>query len=243
MPAGRLTPRERRRIARGVADGLAYAEIARGLGRPTSTVSREVRRNGGPTAYRADRASRSDRALRAAEHRAPARAYGRDTGAGRAYGAVRAYEEQCAAVLIRSGLPRMPARALAGLCTTDEGALTASELVGRLRVSPASVSKAIAFLEGRGLVRRERDGRRRERYLIDDDALYRATIAAARGTEHLGVTARQGVHVLGPGTPAGARLEIVARFVDFVAESLARAADQARAARHPWPATPPDGTG
>ena len=251
MPAGRLTPRERRRIARGVADGLPYAEIARSLDRPTSTVTREVRRNGGPTAYRADPAHR------ATERRAHRRGQPADRGPepsararGRDAEAVRAYEEQLAAVLMRSGLPRMAARALAGLCTTDEGARTASELVRRLQVSPASVSKAIAFLEERGLVRRERDeGRRehserrsRERYLIDDDALYRSTVAAARATAHLGLTARQGVRVLGPGTPAAARLETVARFVDFVSESIARTADQSRAVLHARPATPPDGT-
>ena len=38
----------------------------------------------------------------------------------------------------------------------------------RLQVSPASVSKAIAFLEEQGLIRRERDERRRERYFVDE---------------------------------------------------------------------------
>jgi len=33
--AGRLTYEERRRIAAGLADGLAYTEIARRLDRPT----------------------------------------------------------------------------------------------------------------------------------------------------------------------------------------------------------------
>ena len=59
MPGGRLTQQERQQIALGLADGLAYAQIARGLGRPTSTVTREVMRNGGPTAYRADLAHRA----------------------------------------------------------------------------------------------------------------------------------------------------------------------------------------
>ena len=42
MPGGRLTQEDRRHIAAGLAEGLGYAEIARRLGRPTSTVSREV---------------------------------------------------------------------------------------------------------------------------------------------------------------------------------------------------------
>lgn len=64
MPGGRLTQSERQQIALGLADSLPYAEIARRLDRPTSTITREVMRNGGPTAYRADLAHR------ATEHRA-----------------------------------------------------------------------------------------------------------------------------------------------------------------------------
>lgn len=59
MPGGRLTQKDRQQIALGLADGLAYAEIARGLERPTSTITREVMRNGGPTGYRADLAHRA----------------------------------------------------------------------------------------------------------------------------------------------------------------------------------------
>ncbi|GAA1160491.1 hypothetical protein GCM10009654_16010 [Streptomyces hebeiensis] len=48
MPGGRLTQQDRRRVAAGLADGLPSAEIARRLDRPTSTISRETGRNGGP---------------------------------------------------------------------------------------------------------------------------------------------------------------------------------------------------
>lgn len=73
MPGGRLTQQERQQIALGVADGLAYAEIARRLDRPTSTVTREVMRNGGPTAYRADLAHRAtERRTHRRERTAPA---------------------------------------------------------------------------------------------------------------------------------------------------------------------------
>ena len=44
MPGGRLTQPERQQIALGLADGLAYAEIARRLDRPTSTIRPSVRR-------------------------------------------------------------------------------------------------------------------------------------------------------------------------------------------------------
>ncbi|MER6315209.1 MarR family transcriptional regulator [Streptomyces sp. NPDC001581] len=136
----------------------------------------------------------------------------------------------------------MTSRVLASLYTTDAGSLTASELVQRLDVSPASISKAITFLESQGLIRRERDERRRERYVVDDDVMYQSTIAGARANALLAETARQGVSVLGPGTPAAARLENIARFVDFIAESIARAADQAREILHTKPEPPSDAT-
>ncbi|MFJ3669015.1 helix-turn-helix domain-containing protein [Streptomyces sp. NPDC090106] len=233
MPGGRLTQQERQQIALGLADGLAYAEIARRLERPTSTVTREVLRNGGPTGYRADLAHR------ATEHRAHRRkpAAPRSPGTtstahGRDPEAVRAYEEEFTTLLMASGLPRMTARVMTCLYTTDSGSLTAAELVQRLQVSPATISKSIALLEGQGLVRRERDERRRERYVVDDDVMYQSTITSARATAQLGEAARQGVRVLGSGTPAAVRLENIARFVDFISESITRAAEQAREILH-----------
>ncbi|MEU6882102.1 MarR family transcriptional regulator [Streptomyces sp. NPDC046712] len=141
-----------------------------------------------------------------------------------------------------SGMPTMMSRVMACLTLTDSGSLTASELVQRLQVSPASVSKAIAFLENQGMVRRERDERRRERYIVDDNIWYESMMASARATAQLVETARQGVGVLGPHTPAGTRLENVARFLDFVSESTARAAEQAREILHTKPETPSEDT-
>ncbi|AUY50923.1 helix-turn-helix domain-containing protein [Streptomyces sp. CB01881] len=233
MPGGRLTQQERQQIALGVGDGLAYAEIARRLDRPTSTITREVMRNGGPTGYRADLAHRATerrahqrRQTAPRQPQAPEQAHGRDPEA------VREFEETFTTVFMASGTPKMMARVLAALCTNDAGSLTASELAQRLQVSPASISKAVAFLEEQGLVRRERDERRRERYVVDDDVWYQSMMASVRGTTLVAETARQGVKVLGPDTPAANRLENVARFLDFVSESIARAADQAREVLH-----------
>ncbi|MFJ3217632.1 helix-turn-helix domain-containing protein [Kitasatospora sp. NPDC086801] len=243
MPGGRLTQQERQQIALGMADGLAYAEIARRLDRPTSTVTREVMRNGGPTAYRADLAHRATERRRAHRRRpvaprgpeAPPQVHGRDAEA------VREYQETYTTVLMASGMPKMTARVLACLTLTDSGSLTASELAQRLQVSPPSISKAIAFLDDQGLVRRERDERRRERYVVDDDVWYQSMMASARATAHLVEVARQGVGVLGPQTPAATRLENIARFVDFVSESIVRAAEQAREILHTKPETASDG--
>ncbi|WTW95101.1 helix-turn-helix domain-containing protein [Streptomycetaceae bacterium NBC_01309] len=240
MPGGRLTQPERRQIAQGLADGLAYAEIARGLERPTSTVTREVMRNGGPTGYRADLAHRATE--RRAHRRKPAAAPGREQAPqpyGRDPEAVRDYEERFTTVMMQSGLPGTMARVLACLVTADTGSLTAAELVQRLQVSPATVSKSIAFLESQTLVRRERDEGRRERYVVDDDLWYQSMIASVRSLTQQVEIAKEGAGVLGPATPAGARLENIARFLDFVGESLARAADQAREVLYSKPAPQP----
>src|SRR5258708_17126887 len=92
MPGERLTEQDRQRVAAGLAERLGYAEIARRLGRPTSTISREVARNGGPDGYRADNAHQATR--RRARRRMPASspalaatagAYGRDPEAVRGF--------------------------------------------------------------------------------------------------------------------------------------------------------------
>lgn len=239
MPGGRLTQQERQQISLGLADGIAYAEIARRLDRPTSTITREVMRNGGPTAYRADLAHRATE-RRAGRRRqaaprgaqAPPPAHGRDAET------VREYEETFTTILMHTGLPKMASRVLACLYITDTGSLTASELVQHLQVSPASISKAITFLESQGLVRRERDERRRERYVVDDDIWYQTMMASARANAPLVEIARQGVGILGPGTPAAHRLENMARFVDFISESMIRAAEQGREVLHTKPKPP-----
>ena len=51
-----LTLAEREEISRGIASGSSIREIARGLERPASTVSREVTRHGGRPMYRASEA-------------------------------------------------------------------------------------------------------------------------------------------------------------------------------------------
>lgn len=61
-----LSMDEREEISRGMAAGVSLRSIARGLGRAPSTISRELRRNGGMRRYRAAAADKRawDRALR-----------------------------------------------------------------------------------------------------------------------------------------------------------------------------------
>lgn len=204
MPGSRLTYRERRQITIGLTDGLTYAEIARQLDRPTSTVSREVTRNGGPEGYRAEPAQRSTtlRARRRPPAQLPA---DRPDPGEHPSETVREVAEQLAALLVRMGLSRMAARVFGHLCVSDADSLTAAELVRLLRVSPASVSKAVRYLTGIGMLLRDRDGRR-ERYRIGRDVWVRVSLVSV-GIEKVFIDVfHRGAETLGVTTPAGARL-------------------------------------
>ncbi|RKT56073.1 GbsR/MarR family transcriptional regulator [Saccharothrix australiensis] len=234
MPGGRLDHEDRRVIAEGLAEGLGYAEIARRLARPTSTVSREVARNGGPRDYRANRAHQATarRARRRPGRVAGSAATGQAADrSGRAFEAVREFERMFARMMVQTGLPPMMARVLACLFTSDTGSLTAAELVRRLQVSPASVSKAVKYLEPLEMVKREREpGGRRERYAIDEDVWYRAWLASTRSMAMWAATAGRGADVLGRTTPAGARLHTTSRFFRHIGQDMAKAAEHWRQA-------------
>jgi hypothetical protein len=64
--------------------------------------------------------------------------------------------------------------------------------------------------------------------------------ANATSAAQVAATARQGVDVLGRDSPAAARLENIARFSDFISESMLRAAEQVRDVLHTKPETAPD---
>jgi DNA-binding transcriptional ArsR family regulator len=226
MPGGRLTQEDRRRIATWLAEGLSHAEIGRRLSRPTSTITREVNRNRGPAGYQADQAQRAtrQRARRRNTPPAPAAASADSRMDGRDPAAVGQFEQRFTEALAQMGMPRMLSRVFACLMTTDSGSMTSAELVQRLRVSPASISKAVGILEEQQLIRRERDGRR-ERYVVDDDAWYRATIASVVTNNLFAEAALDGAEVLGPDTPAGARLADTGRFLKNFGDDLLRSGE------------------
>lgn len=220
MPGERLTEQDRRTIAAGLRDGLTYAAIARRLGRPTSTVTREVTRNGGARHYYADRAQE---ASRRAARRPAARPDAPGESPGRGVTDVRDRFEE---LFAHTGLPRMAARVLAALLTTESGGLTSAQLVKALRVSPASVSKSVGYLEGIGTITRERDpGRRAERYVADADAWFRTIMDGSRVDAQIAAASADGALALGTGTAAGARLDKLGRFLRHVSEDLTRSAE------------------
>lgn len=221
MPGGRLRHEDRHAIAAGLADGLGYAEIARQLDRPTSTISREVARNGGPGGYRADHAHYATESRARRSKPAPAAVpvepdqYGRDPQL------VREYAEQFALLMVEAGLPRMVSRVLAHLYTTDSRSLTAAELVRQLRVSPASISKAIAYLEQVEMVERRRDsGERHQYYVIEDDVWLRAWTTSARKNANWAEAAQYGAKLFGLDTPAGERLDKMGTFFAQLSDDM-----------------------
>jgi predicted transcriptional regulator len=218
MPAGRLTQQDRQRIAAGLADGLSYAEIARRLDRPTSTISREIGRNGGPGGYRPQQAHQA--ALRRARRGTPAppRAAGPPGGT---------VAEEIIEMAVRTGLPRMTARVHLDLLQSEDGRRTAAELTRRLKVSPASVSVAVNYLVQQGYVRRERDPqRRRDIYVVDDDAWYHAIVISSRQTLE---TARVSMAAAETSEPVGQRLAKGGAFLERVSLDLMESADRWRA--------------
>jgi DNA-binding transcriptional regulator GbsR (MarR family) len=125
--------------------------------------------------------------------------------------------ESLGAGLAAGGVPLLPARVFAALLSTEDGRLTAAELVDLLHVSPASVSSAVRYLSQLRMIRRERErGSRRDVYVVMDDAwhdmlmqrdrLYAPIISAL-------ATARDAV---GEGTRAGERLSLSVEFLEFV---------------------------
>ncbi len=141
--------------------------------------------------------------------------------AGRDGAAVRQFVEHFASLLADSGMPRMPARIFVALLTADTSRLTAEELAGLLRVSPAAVSGGVRYLVQVGLVSRETEpGSRRHVYRMPENVWHEVLRVRDRIMMRWADTMRGGAEVLGPGTPAGARLAESALYFEFVTKEL-----------------------
>lgn len=215
-----MTQQDRERIAAGLTDKLSYGEIARRLDRPTSTITREIARNGGPAGYRPQQAHQAtiQRARRGTP--APPRA---DTPPGGLM------EEELLERAVRAGMPRITARVHHDLMLSENGRRTAAELTRRLQVSPASVSVAVNYLLQHGFVRRERDPRRRrDIYVIDDDAWYHAIVISERQTLETAQATMAVAEAYGLDSPVGQRLAKTAAYLERVSLDIMESADRWR---------------
>jgi hypothetical protein len=136
--------------------------------------------------------------------------------------AVGAFIERFAGILYAAGMPRMPARVFAALLASDASQLSAADLAAVLGVSPAAVSGAVRYLTQISMVAAAGEpGSRRLSYSVPDDVW--AQLVDTRNTllARLSATLRDGVALLGSGTPGGDRLTRSAQYFDFVLAEIA----------------------
>jgi DNA-binding transcriptional regulator GbsR (MarR family) len=132
-----------------------------------------------------------------------------------------AFLERFASVLVAAGFPAMPARVFAALHVTDSGRLTAAELAGMLRISPAAVSGAVRYLSGLGLVHKERvPGSRRDYYRMPPDVWHEVMRLQTQVLVRWANLLKEGIDIVGADTPAGARLSTQASFIEFLNKEM-----------------------
>lgn len=143
--------------------------------------------------------------------------------------------EHLGGALADAGIARLPARVFAALMATPDGRLTAAELAGLLRVSPAGVSGAVGYLLTVRMIRREREpGSRRDVYVVLDDAWH--DVLMSRDQVYLPILAAllEARRALGEGTRAGERMQLSVEFLEFVQREMgdmARRWDEHKATR------------
>jgi hypothetical protein len=142
--------------------------------------------------------------------------------------AVARFVEQAAVEMADLGVPRMPAKVLMLLMTTEGPGLTAADLAAGLQASPAAISNAVRYLMHVGLVERGAvPGARRDLYRLPNDTWYTASGAKQPAYRKLADVASQGIQAAGgPDTPAGARLLDMRSFFDYLDTEVAGALER-----------------
>ncbi|MGW5114346.1 helix-turn-helix domain-containing protein [Streptomyces noursei] len=227
MPGRRLTKADRQQIAAGLAQRLSYADIARRLNRPASTVSREVARNGGPARYRAELAQLATTHRARRRPQPPASVQRTTEHLGPDPNATATFVTDLTTALVETGLPRTAARVMACLFASDTGSRTAIEMAQDLQVSAATISHTVRLLERQNLIRRGRDdGGRRHRYFLDDKAGLRTVAVSVAANQRFAATALRGAELFGDETAAGSRLALAGRFLERLGDDLIRSAEK-----------------
>ena len=90
-----------------------------------------------------------------------------------------------------------------------------------LLVSPAAISGAVRYLVQVTLASREVEpGSRRERYRVQSEIWYEAMARKDQALERCERSLREGLEVIGPETPAGARIAETLEFFEFIQTEL-----------------------
>lgn len=134
---------------------------------------------------------------------------------------VKDFVERMGSLMFETGIPRMPARIFSALLATDSGQLTAAELAGMLKVSPAAISGAVRYLTQVGMVAREREaGSRRDHFVLHNDVFYELMAHDTRALRAWEQGLRGGIEAVGRDTPAGERIIEMLDFFAFLQQEL-----------------------
>lgn len=144
------------------------------------------------------------------------------------------FAERMGGALTSVGLARLPSRIFSALLADPDGRMTAAELGAALQVSPASVSGAVRYLDGVGMIRREREpGTRRDVFVVDDDAWRDTMLQADRIYAPLVAELDRALASFPEDDPARRRIAVTREFMLFVTEEMRSTFDrwQARLAQ------------
>ena len=131
-----------------------------------------------------------------------------------------AFVERLGGALTSAGLARLPSRIFAAVLVDDDGRMTAAELGESLGVSPAAVSGAVKYLDGVGMVRRERErGSRRDVFVVDDLAWHQTLLQVDNIYGPMITALEHGIADLGD-DPARHRLVVSREFMKFLVDEL-----------------------
>ena len=133
----------------------------------------------------------------------------------------RTFVERMGGALTAAGLARLPSRIFAALLADPDGRMTAAEIGADLQVSPASVSGAVRYLDGVGMIRREREpGSRRDVFVVEDDAWRETLLHAERVYAQMIAELDRALSELSEDDPARRRLAVSREFLGFVSEEM-----------------------
>ena len=133
----------------------------------------------------------------------------------------RTFVERMGGCLTAAGLARLPSRIFAALLADPDGRMTAAEIGSELHVSPASVSGAVRYLDGVGMIRREREpGTRRDVFVVDDDAWRDTLLHADRVYAPMIAELDRALADLPADDPARRRIAISREFLVFVTQEM-----------------------
>jgi DNA-binding transcriptional regulator GbsR (MarR family) len=133
----------------------------------------------------------------------------------------RTFVERMGGALTTAGLARLPSRIFAALLADPDGRMTAAEIGNELHVSPASVSGAVRYLDGVGMIRREREpGTRRDVFVVDDDAWRDTLLHADRVYAPMIAELDRALADLPADDPARRRIAISREFLGFVSQEM-----------------------